>query len=194
MSVSIHGAHGRYDAVAIPGPAYQAPNAATAIAAAEAALGRALDPAAVHAALVDFRVPARFEIVHCDPVVIADGSHNPQAARVLARSILAAWPDVRPLVVLGVLSDKDAAGIVAALADAAGSWAVVQPDSPRALGADALARVVRETTGCEPRILGPIEESIRDLVGETDGPIVVTGSLVTAAAARRAFDPDGTHP
>ena len=38
-------------------------------------------------------IPGRFELVHPTPPVIVDGSHNPQAAGVLAEAIREAFPD-----------------------------------------------------------------------------------------------------
>ena len=117
-------------------PSYQAANVATAVAASEAALGRALDRAArPRRRSRGVTLPGRFELRACPPPLVVDGAHNPQAARVLAGAIAEAWPDARrrPLVVLGVLADKDAAGIVRALEPVAAASSRREPDSPRAL-------------------------------------------------------------
>lgn len=182
------GVHADYGVLEVAAPAYQAPNVATAIASVEAALGRALDPIALALALSTFRMSARFESISRDPVVIADGSHNPQAARVLARAVADAWPDPgdRPALLLGVLADKDARGIVDALKDVGAAWFLGTPDSDRALASRDLAAVVREVTGVEPVVCETVGEAL-DAARGSGLDVVATGSLVTAAEARRAL-------
>jgi dihydrofolate synthase/folylpolyglutamate synthase len=98
--------------------AFQRRNFALAEAAVEAYLGRPLDPARaaeVGAALI---VPGRLELLADEPPVLIDAAHNPDGARALAEAL----PEVaggRPVVaLLAVLADKDAEGIVTALAPA----------------------------------------------------------------------------
>lgn len=183
--MDVRGLHGMYEELAVVAPTYQAANVAMAIAAAEAALGRALDPGATRAALAVMTFPARFEVFAGDPLVVLDGSHNPEAARVLAHAIAEEFGETRPRVLLGVLADKDAAGIVSALAPVAGEWAVTTPDSPRALGADALAAVVSEVTGQDAGRYPDVASALETLVRRGAGPLVIAGSLMTAGEARR---------
>ncbi|MCL2526355.1 MAG: Mur ligase family protein [Coriobacteriia bacterium] len=132
--------HGLYKNLKVAGPEYQASNAATAIMAVEAALGRGLDSVAVKSAIAATRFPGRFEVVRKDPLLIFDGSHNPAAARILAQLIdqmsesggFGAVGD-RPVIALGVLADKDAAGIIEALAPVAADFIALTPPSPRAI-------------------------------------------------------------
>ncbi len=181
--IAVRGAHAEYGVVDVAAPAYQAPNVATAIAAAEAALGRSLDPQAVARALATLTIPGRFEALSRDPWLVVDGAHNPEAAAVLADAIDDAWVGAgRPSIVLGVLADKDAAGIVEALAPAAGRFVCVEPPSPRALGAHELASIVGGVTdvGCTTAELAAAIASERDAGRD----VVVTGSLTTVGAVR----------
>ena len=66
---------------------FQRDNFALAAAAAEAFLGRALDPAAVAAAGRETRVAGRMDVVGQDPLTIYDGAHNPSGADALAASL-----------------------------------------------------------------------------------------------------------
>lgn len=186
IAFDVEGVHGRYPGLVLDAPAYQAANAATAIAAAEAALGRALDPQIVCGALRRMRFPARFETVSTEPLVIVDGSHNPEAAGVLADAVRERFGDVPAVrVLLGVLADKDAEGIVRALAPVVGEWSVTAPGSPRALDAEGLAAVVESVTGRRPRVFADVSSGLAGLVIRGGDPLVVTGSLVTAGEARR---------
>ena len=145
----VRGLHADYDRVSLAAPAYQAPNAATAIAAAEVFLGRPLEADALDDALARMDFPGRFELVATEPPLVVDGAHNPEAATVLAGAICDAWPDPtrRPMLLLGVLADKDARGIVEALAPVAGAIAVTRSRSSRALESETLATIVEAVTG-----------------------------------------------
>lgn len=185
LTLDVDGAFARYEHLVLEAPSYQAPNTATAVAAAEAALGRALDEEVTRAALAAMRFAGRFELVREDPPVVLDGAHNPQAAGVLADAIREAFPFAKPAIVLGVLADKDAAGIAEALAPVAGAIVVTQPDSPRAAPAAELAVVVAAATGREPVIRPDLRSALDAAVEATgDAGVVVTGSLYTAGQAR----------
>ena len=185
--LDVTGVHGAYRALAVRAPSYQAANVATAVAATEAALGRPLDAARMREALCALAIPGRFELVREHPAVLVDGSHNPQAAAVLADAVREAFPDPasRPKVLLGVLADKDARGIVEALAPVAGGFAVTRPDSPRALDEALLARIVAEVTGAMPAVFCTLPDALGTLAGAgAHSSLLVSGSLTTAGQAR----------
>ncbi len=181
----VRGIHGTYDALAICAPAYQATNVATAIAALEATLGHALSPEKVRTAVAGLGFPGRFEVLSRTPLVIADGSHNPEAAAVLATAVREQMAGPAPRVLLGVLAEKDARGIIEALAGAVGEWFVTAPDSPRALGVDELAALVEATIGVVPGRYAGVSDALDALVIPGARPLLVTGSLTMAGEARR---------
>jgi dihydrofolate synthase/folylpolyglutamate synthase len=185
--LTVHGRPGSFGCLEVRAPSYQAPNVATALAGAVAALGRALDPRTARAALADLAFPGRFELVQEDPPAVLDGAHNPQAAAVLATAIEEAWPDpaARPMVLIGVLSDKDAAAIVRALAPVVGGFVCTAPESPRALSADEMAKVVEGVTG-RPCATVPLREVDRAWVAANapEAGLLVTGSLYTVGQVR----------
>ena len=91
-------------------------NFGLAAAAAEAFLGRPLDPAAVKSAAAETVVPGRLEQVGERPLTLFDGAHNPSGAHALAASLPDVLGERRPRVgVIGVLEDKDAAGMLETL-------------------------------------------------------------------------------
>jgi len=185
--VDVRGIHASYPGLTVRGPAYQAGNAATAVAAAEATLGRALVPARAASALAELAIPGRFELVCVRPPVIVDGSHNPQAAAVLADAVRDAFPDAasRPVLLLGILADKDARGILTALAPLGCRIAVTRSRSPRALPANDLAELVLDVTGVEAVGVYPdVASALDELVPESANGLVVTGSITTAGEAR----------
>lgn len=185
--LTAHGPVGSFGHLEVRSPSYQAPNVATAVAATVAALDGPLDPRTARDALARMRFPGRFELVATDPPVVLDGAHNPQAASVLADAIVEAWPDPasRPLALIGILSDKDAEGIVRALAPHVGGFACTAPDSPRAMPADDLAALIEPVTGAACPVV-PIDEVTPGWIGAEVPPagLVVTGSLYTVGRVR----------
>lgn len=185
LVLDVLGAERTYREIALRAPSYQAPNVATAVAAAEAALGP-LDEQAVRTAFADLRLPGRFDVLDPSAPLVVDGAHNPEAAGVLSESVRELMPDA-PVVVLGVMADKDAAGIVRALVPVADSFVCTQSVSPRALAAEVLAEVVRAAGGkvraVEPSVPDAVERAVK---GSASG-VLCTGSLYVAGEAIAAF-------
>ena len=126
---------------------HQAVNAAVAVRLLEELGSRGGPPAshdAIVAALTGTRWPGRLELVEVAPGrrVLMDAAHNVAAAGALAAYLREAYPEGLPLV-LGVMADKDAAGLAAALVPVASRVLTTTVPGGRALGADALAAVVR---------------------------------------------------
>jgi dihydrofolate synthase / folylpolyglutamate synthase len=135
--------------------AIQYRNAATALAALEALattahgggarLG-APDERSTAAALRAVRLPGRFQVVPGEVEWILDIAHNEPAARVLAAQLRArplpagTQGGGRTFAVLGVLTDKDAAAIAAALAGLIDQWIVCALPGPRGGSAAQLAQ------------------------------------------------------
>ncbi|MFL5710994.1 MAG: glutamate ligase domain-containing protein, partial [Chloroflexota bacterium] len=188
---------------------YQAANAAIADATLDAleAAGIATVPAEArrrgYAAAV---WPGRLELIRTgDRDVLLDGAHNPAGAAALAASL----DDLLPYLMAGPMtlvtasmSDKDVAGVVAALASSAalaGSTVVCTSlDGPRALPAVDLAALWRATRIPAAVVVedDPIHAVAAALVTEPSGPILVAGSLYLVGAARRHLvdDPDLRDP
>ena len=76
-----------------------------------------------------------------------DGAHNPAGARALAASLRETFGDRRVTFVVGILRDKDAAGIIGALAPIADRIVLVASSSPRATAVDTLRAIVPASVG-----------------------------------------------
>lgn len=168
---------------------HQLDNATTAVVVAEelAAAGWAIDGEAVVAGLAATRWPGRLEVLCRSPLLIVDGAHNPESAERLREALAWHFPGRRLTLVLGILGDKDLAGIASALAPAAARVLVVTSGGPRAAPATAIAAAV-ETAGGRPKIMTTVAAAIDDALAAagSDDIICVTGSLMTVAAARAA--------
>lgn len=88
--------------------------------------------------------PGRLQVIGIEPTVIIDAAHNPDGAKSLATALGSYFTFDEIAVVLGVLEDKDARGIVAALAPVAEVILVTASSSERAIAVDDLAEIVRE--------------------------------------------------
>ena len=166
--------------------AHQVENAALAIATARAVANPADEQ--MRAGLLDVVHPGRFEEVRIDDrtLVVIDGAHSPVAATALVQAVRDHYPGAHPLMIVGMLQDKDATLFVSILANIASGWIVASPASPRALPAPMLAESI-ETGGPVPRIIPGVAAAIAAAIASYPPLVVVTGSLTTAAEARVAL-------
>jgi dihydrofolate synthase / folylpolyglutamate synthase len=162
---------------------FQRRNFALARAAAEAHLqsaGIALSDDAVRAAAASVEVPGRLQVLRRAPLTVLDGAHNPAAAAALVEAL----PGVvggRPLaLVLGVLEDKDAASMLAALLPLCARAFFTAPPGRRALPPAALASLARQlgrpASVCEPDPHRALAQA-RRWAHENGGAVLATGSV-----------------
>jgi len=170
------------------GGGYQRANLALAEAAAAAYLGRAPDPDAVNLAGAETSVPGRLEVVGHEPLVLHDAAHNPAGARALAAALPEPLGEHRPIVlVVSVLDDKDAPGMLSPLLPVADSVVLTRCAHPRAIDPDELAAAASRLgardveTQADPRAA---VERASELAG-TAGAVVVTGSIYLIADLAR---------
>jgi dihydrofolate synthase/folylpolyglutamate synthase len=161
---------------------YQRTNFAVAAAAARAHLGE-LDPALVDRVAARVTVPGRMQVVDDRPLTIYDGAHNPSGVEALA----AALPEAtggRPLVaVVSILDDKDAAGMLRALAGKTSGAVFTCSSNPRALSPATLASLWAQLGGEAAEIAAEPRDAVaraKALAGP-DGAVLATGSIYLVA-------------
>ena len=198
--MNLQGLGGVYDEVFVPlHGAYQAQNAALALAAVEALLGVGaasgpLDVATVREVFADVRSPGRLEAVRAAPTVLVDAAHNPHGMAATVAAVGEAFDFRRLVGVVGVLADKDARAMLSVLEPVLDEIVITQNSSPRADPADQLAAVAVEVFGAErvtvePRLDDALETAVRLAEESPDGVfagagVLVTGSVITAGEAR----------
>ena len=132
--------------------------------------------------------PGRFELLSDDPLFVVDGGHNPQCAQTVAENLLHYFPDKRRILLLGILRDKDVAGLTDILDPAADEYLCITPDSFRALPAAELAghlkRYGKPVTVCDS-----IRDGVTAALERSDGDTVVcaVGSLYSVGEIRYFF-------
>ena len=191
--------------LALPKPALDATcqidNASAAIAALRALRGRlGWNPDALRAGVAHAHAVARMQRFGADPEMIVDVAHNPQAARTLAQSLHARPAAARTLAVFSALGDKDARGIVGALADEIDAWYLAGLDSVSSRGVDAqtLRTAVAESfpacavVGTHGNVADALAAAFAD--ARSGDRVVAFGSFFVAAAALEFAErrgPDG---
>lgn len=178
-------------AAAVEGPLglsgpHQRQNAALALAVVDACaarLGRPIDPAARAAGLAGCRLAGRLERLSLEPLVVADGAHNPHAARALADALPALAP--RWVAILGLSRDKDAAGVIAPIAARASAIVATASTHERALPAAALAAAARRSTAAVHQAPDlALALALARSLAAPDGAILIAGSLFLVGDAR----------
>jgi dihydrofolate synthase/folylpolyglutamate synthase len=166
---------------------HQAANAAVALRVLElAGIGEAF----IRRGLAQVAWPGRFELLQLPggPTVLMDAAHNPAKCAALAGAVREYFPGRPVSLVLGVLADKNVAGMAQPLLAVAEHTWVTTPESPRRLAAGELAEVCAEL-GRTVTVADAIADAVA-MTLEASGPdhvVVVTGSFYTVGPARRIF-------
>ncbi len=125
------------------------------------------------------RWKARFEKISSSPLIIYDGSHNPEGVTLAVKSIRDYFADKKVILFTGVLKDKDYKFMAKMLSEVADRVFTITPNNPRALDAEKYAgEFVRNGIEAEPSV--SIEEAARKVVSyakSNDLPVVCLGSL-----------------
>ncbi|MGY1459258.1 bifunctional tetrahydrofolate synthase/dihydrofolate synthase [Luteimonas sp. A534] len=174
----------------LPLPRMAAPaqlrNAAAAVAALRA-LDLDIDDGAWALGIAAAQVPGRLQRFEREGVeVLVDVGHNPQAARALAEWLRAA-PVARTIAVYGALADKDAAGVVDAIAPCVDSWhlAGIAGAGGRGRDARALAAALANTPAADGSrhadVTGALEAALAQ--ARKGDRVLAFGSFHVAGAA-----------
>lgn len=169
--------------IGLAGP-HQRGNAALAAAALRALAGRGvgLDQEAIALGIAGAAWPGRLEEVGG---VLLDGAHNPQGAAALAAALAALYPGRAVELVFGVLSDKDHAGMLAAVRPAVRRLHVIAPRTPRARSPAEVEAIAR-SLGIPADVHADLEEALACArrAASASGLVCIAGSLYLVGEAR----------
>jgi dihydrofolate synthase / folylpolyglutamate synthase len=198
--LTLQGLGGVYDEVFLPlHGAFQAQNAACALAAVEAFFGAnansgTLDIETVRGAFATVRSPGRLEPVRSAPTILLDAAHNPAGMTASLEAVAEAFQFRRLVAVLAVMADKDVTGMLELLEPAVDELVVTRHSGTRGMPVDELAAAAVSIFGPdrvtpEARLDDAIETAVR--LAEDTGDdvlagvgVLVTGSVVTVGEAR----------
>jgi len=186
ITFSVQGLAGTYENLFIPlHGAYQAANAAVAIAAVEEFIGGATAPISdiiLRPALADVSSPGRLQVVSKSPRIILDAAHNPHGAASLASALENSFGLPHVVGVVSILGEKDAEGILKHLETVMAEIIITKSTSVRAADTAQLATLAREIFGAD-RV--SVEDDFRDALSLAEvklpptpnSTIVVTGTV-----------------
>lgn len=166
--------------------AHQRKNLAIAITALDKLVkcGWEIDHNSLRSALKDVKWPGRFEHFSKNPDIILDGAHNLAGAKALLKTL--DETDIEePVMILGMLKDKNVEGVAKLLASRCRFVAVVEPSVQRSLHRMALEDVLKKegiTARSYSRIASAVEAAVKK--AGSSGTVVVTGSLYLLGEVR----------
>ncbi|MGB5580119.1 MAG: folylpolyglutamate synthase/dihydrofolate synthase family protein [Woeseia sp.] len=176
--------------------AFQLHNAAGALALFFALEGsRSLAPKAISAALSSLRVSGRMQSLYTDRHWLLDVAHNPASAEVLGLELASRNLGGKLVAVVGVLADKDLAGMLKPLLPLVDAWVAVTPHGPRALQARELAGSIAALGDTPCWIAESIDAglTIASRIAGSDDLILVTGSFYTVGPALEKLGSEAGH-
>lgn len=164
MTVSLRGRH-------------QVANAVTAVRLLET-LPWNVPEAAIVAGISDVIWPGRLELIQVAPgrAVLLDSAHNPAGASALAEFLAETQPDPLPIV-FGVMRDKDAAGMLTALAPHASAFVITAPRMARASSVAELASLATLAVQGVPVLTAPDPAAALTQAWELGPLICAAGSI-----------------
>jgi dihydrofolate synthase/folylpolyglutamate synthase len=190
QTLTVRGLHGDYDDLFLPLWGEQsARNAAAAVAALEALLGRELDDRSVRRSLAEATSPGRLEVVSRKPLVILDGAHNADAAAALVAALVESFTSDRLHLVLAMFADKYVEDVVGELGPLADRAYAARNASPRSAPTERLVRALEAAGVTDVEEHATVRSAVHaalEAAGEND-LILVTGSFYTVGDARPLF-------
>ena len=186
QSLRVEGRLGSYElSIPLLGQ-YQLENAATAVAALEVLTekGFHISRDSITKGLAQVSWPGRLQVLNRRPLIVVDGAHNPYSARKLKQALERYFDFDRAILIIGVSSDKDLAGIVSELVPLFDRVIATHSIHPRAMPT---ASVVAEFSryGVEAQATEDISIALPLALALAGGKdlICVTGSLFVVAGA-----------
>jgi dihydrofolate synthase/folylpolyglutamate synthase len=169
---------------------YQAENIALAIAAVEAFFGseRPVPEEVLDEGLGQLTSPGRLQLIGNDPIVYVDSAHNPHGVRALVDAVTESFSFEELALVVGILEEKDASGLLEALAPIAHHVTTTPVNSVRTLDSERLFALASEAIPDTPiEAASSLPEALdfaRAWAGRSEGrAILVVGSVLLAGEA-----------
>ena len=169
--------------LSLPG-LYQQKNAAVVLEAVRQLrkLGIGLTEEAVREGLRRVRWQARLEVLREEPLLLADGSHNPQGMQATVESLKRYFPDRKMIFIFGAMADKELNEMIPMFLPLAKKVYLTAPSMPRAMKPEELLAVCRQycygTDGPEFLICPKPEDAVRAAGQEEKEEVIVAiGSL-----------------
>ena len=192
-------AHVTIDNVYLPlAGVHQMQNASMAIRAVSL-VSQSMSDRCIKEGLKNTKWPGRLELIHNDPPILIDGAHNPAAAVVLSQALkdifLKSYKNI--ILILGIMGDKDIAGILKPLLPLAAHIVFTRPSYTRAASPETLSHVAESMGFSRVHTAHTVKNAL--LIGMKNASnyepgsalIVVTGSFYTIGEAMEVLGQTG---
>src|SRR5690625_1306230 len=222
QQVSIQGLAAEYNDMFLPlHGAHQVQNLAVAIAALEAFLGggdQPLNQDVLQDGLAQVTSPGRLELLRTNPSLVVDAAHNPAGIEATAATMRETFNFSALGLVVGILDDKDALGVLSALAEHFGDdiehLAITKSNSPQAVNPEELTKLDLDAGWDEDQIFttdsvddaiswavqgvreldAKIQDAGRTLIAGTGAAgVLVTGSITLDGQVRELLGTDAPN-
>lgn len=167
---------------------FQHTNAATAIAAI-----LALEKYEIHitqqailAGIANAYIPGRMEVLREKPALVIDGAHNPDGAYILARAINENFDYDKLILVIGVLNNHSAEGVLSQLAPLASKIIATQSQWMKARPAEEIGKIAGSFHK-DVEVIEQVSDAVKHAIeiAGNDDLILVTGSFTTIGEVLR---------
>lgn len=169
---------------------HQAENVTLAIAAVEAFFGadRPVPEEVLDEGLGQLTSPGRLQLIASDPIMYVDAAHNPHGAKALVRAVNESFSFEELVLVIGVLEEKDAAGLMRELAPIAHRVILAPVASPRSTDTEVLYDIAEtEIHDTHVEVAHSLPEALDEArewaAGESGRAVLVVGSVLLAGEA-----------
>lgn len=132
---------------------------------------------AVKSGLLSAHIHGRFELISENPIIIFDGSHNPDGIRQTAESIEKYFNDTKIVLLIGVMADKDYTIYPEILGKYIDRVYTVKPNNPRALDSTALLLSFNHIYGSAYDDFDNAVSCAVNYATENNLPLIALGSL-----------------
>jgi dihydrofolate synthase/folylpolyglutamate synthase len=165
---------------------FQLKNIAVAVASMEMLPEGTPGKAAIEKGISESRWPSRFEVISKDPLVIMDSSHNPPAASALVETFRK-FVGKKPLLLVGMLEDKDYFAYMSILRKISDSVVLTTPNEPgRSLDPDMLRSGIKNMFTHINVIKDPVE-AYNYAISNSEC-VLVTGSMYLVGLLKKYLD------
>ena len=133
---------------------------------------------------------ARFEKLLDTPLVLYDGSHNPEGIDLAYKTLKHYFGDKKVNILTGVMADKDYQGMMSTLAPLVNEAFCITPDNPRSLPANDLKNTF-EALGVKSKAFDNTTDAVKTAIAEskeTSTPLICLGSLYMYAEITDAMN------
>ncbi|MDD5162778.1 MAG: cyanophycin synthetase, partial [Candidatus ainarchaeum sp.] len=143
--------------------------------------GLKIPKSAVEKGIAEAEWPARFQVLRGKPLVVLDSAHNPAAAKVLKKTMLAEFPRRKILLVFGTASNKDISGIAREIVPLAREVFLA---SAEWRGANTKILAHETEKYCEKiREFGSVKAAVEEALKRQEEIVLVAGSIFFVSEA-----------